>query len=418
MARHVHVVGAGLAGLAAALALSRRGHAVTVHEAAVQAGGRCRSHFDRTLGCRIDNGNHLLLSGNRAALAYLRETGAADSLVGPPDAAFRFRDLADGRSWTVRPNRGRLGWWILVPGRRVPETGPLDYLAALRLLTARPDATVMAVLGPGAMMERFWRPLTVAALNAEPEVASAGLLRSLLLETFGRGGQACRPLVARDGLGPSFVDPALATLARRGVAIGYGRRLRALSRDGRRVAALDFGDGGTIGLGPQDGVVLAVPAPAAADLLPDLTVPRGSSAIVNAHFRLAAPARLPGGASLIGLVNGTAQWLFVRDDVVSVTVSAADALAQRLQDDLLAALWRDVARTLGTPDAPQPVGRIVKERRATFLQTPSEVARRPGTATNWRNLALAGDWVDTGLPATIEGAIRSGNAAAELLGKR
>lgn len=411
-AGRVHVVGAGLAGLAAALSLSRAGRAVCVHEAAGQAGGRCRSYHDQALGCRIDNGSHLLLSANHAALDYLREVGAVDSLVGPDQPAFAFLDLAGGSSWAIRPNAGRLGWWILAPGRRVPGSRPLDYLKALRLLAAPPGATVMAVLGPGPLMERFWRPLVVAALNAQPEVAAAGLLLAVLRETFGRGGQGCRPLVARDGLGAAFVEPALATLARRGVEVGFGRRLRAIERQDGRVVALGFPDG-PVALGPADSVVLAVPAPVAAALLPGLVVPRGSSAIVNAHFRLDRPARLPGGGPLVGLIGGTVDWVFLRDRLASATVSAADALAEEPAEALLPRLWQDTAAALGWSGAPQPPGRIVKEKRATFLQVPSEVARRPPGRTAWRNLLLAGDWIDTGLPATIEGAIRSGRAAAE-----
>src|SRR5579862_1889006 len=100
MPRTVHIVGAGLAGLSAALKLSARGERVIVHEATAFAGGRCRSYHDATLGMSIDNGNHLLLSGNHAALGYLRDVGADDLLVGPKSAEFPFVDLANGRRWT------------------------------------------------------------------------------------------------------------------------------------------------------------------------------------------------------------------------------------------------------------------------------------------------------------------------------
>jgi hypothetical protein len=149
-------------------------------------------------------------------------------------------------------------------------------------------------------------------------------------------------------------------------------------------------------------------------LLPHITAPRESQAIVNGHFRLPTPARLPGNAVLLGLVGGTAEWLFVRDDLVSLTVSAADSLADETSEIIAARLWADTAAALGLPTQPQPPARIVKERRATFAQTPEQVARRPPAATHWSNLFLAGDWTATGLPATIESAIRSGHAAAEL----
>lgn len=413
-AGRVHVVGAGLAGLAAALALSRAGHAVTVHEAAGHAGGRCRSYRDPVLGRQLDNGNHLLLSGNTDALGYLAEIGAAGSLTGPEAAVFPFLDLRSGLQWALRPGRTAFPWWILDRERRVPGSRPLDYLRALRLARAGAGATVSEAVGAGPLMERLWRPLTVAALNAEPEEASATLLAAALRETLARGGRHCRPLVARDGLDDSFVRPAVATLANRGVRVEPGRRLRGLELAGDRTVGLRFGDG-DLALGPRDGVVLAVPADAAAALLPGLPVPEGSAAIVNAHYLVDPSAGLLGGLPFLGLLGGLAQWVFLRGAVASVTVSAADGILDETAEALLERLWPDVAAAMGQPGLPRPAGRIVKERRATFRQTPHAALRRPPARTAWRNLVLAGDWTATGLPATIEGAVRSGRAAAALL---
>ena len=226
----MHVVGAGLAGLAAAVALADTGRCVIIYEAAPHAGGRCRSYFDAELGYRIDNGNHLLLAGNQAALDYLGRIGACDSLEGPPEAVFPFVDAATGERWTVRPNSGALPWWVLSAKRRVPHTRARDYLAALALRRADPSATIAAVLDPRQeLFGRLWEPLAVAALNTGAEQGSATLFWRMLAETLGRGGAACRPLLPRVGLSESFVEPALARLRAKGAEIRFGARLRALT---------------------------------------------------------------------------------------------------------------------------------------------------------------------------------------------
>lgn len=406
----IHVVGAGLAGLAAAVALCKSGRQVTLYESGQHAGGRCRSYLDSELGVRIDNGNHLLLSGNTSALSYLRQIGALDTFDRPGEAAIPFVDLANGEHWTLRPNAGPLPWWVFCPSRRVPGSQPADYLAALRLRSAAADDTIADRLdAAGILFRRLWQPVAVAALNTGAESASARLFWRILHETLGRGAAACRPLVPREGLSESFVDPALATLRAGGAWLRFGLRLRHIRFDDGRLNRLDF-DAGMVEIGERAGVVLAVPAAVAARLVPDLVVPDEHEPIVNAHYRVDPPAGMP---ILTGLVGGTAEWVFRKPGVISVTVSAAGAIVDRLAEDLREALWRDVAAAFGLAAEPVPPARIVKERRATFRASPAQARRRPPTQTRWNNLKLAGDYVDTGLPATIEGAIRSGLAAAE-----
>ena len=229
----VHVIGAGMAGLACATRLAAAGHAVTVHEAAGQAGGRCRSYFDEGLGRVIDNGNHLLLSANDAALDYLADIGAADTLIGPDEAVFPFLDLRSGDRWTVRPNRGPIPWWIFSASRRIPGTGPADYLSALSILAADSDETVAdRIKTDGPLYEGFWRPLTVAALNATPDEGSAVLMRKVVLESFARGAGRCRPLVVGESLAASLVEPALARLRERGANLQFNDRLRSIELGG------------------------------------------------------------------------------------------------------------------------------------------------------------------------------------------
>ena len=412
MGRTLHVIGAGLAGLSAAVQLTQAGEAVVVHEAAGQAGGRCRSYHDPALEMEIDNGNHLLLSANHAALDFLRTIGAADRLDGPPHADFPFVDLQTGERWTLKIGDGRLPWWIFDKTRRVPGTRAKDYLAMARLLWPPRDAAIGDVIAcQGPLYDRLLGPLLLAALNSAPAEGSAALAAAVLRETVVVGGRACRPLVARDGLGPTFIAPTLDYLARRGASVGFGRRLRAIAFADGRVAALDFGDE-TLRLGTDDRVILAVPPVVAAALLPGLTAPSEFRAIVNAHFRLAPPAGMP---PVIGVVNGTVEWIFAFPDRLSVTISGADRLVDTPRESLAKVIWDEVATVarIGNRDAP-PRWQIVRERRATFAALPAEERKRPAATTEWSNLWLAGDWTATGLPATIEGAIRSGVRAAAL----
>ena len=415
MAPRVHIIGAGVAGLAAAIRLRHLGSAVTVYEAAPRAGGRCRSYHDPQLDCVIDNGNHLLMSGNTAAMAYLDEIGARDRVAGPADAAFPFVDAESKERWRVQPGAGVIPWWILDAKRRVPHTSPVDYLSALRLLSADDTRTVADCVGTdGPLYRNFWEPLTVGALNTAPTEAAAVLMRPVLMETFLKGAAACRPLVARANLADALIDPALAKLKAAGVDVRFGARLRALTL-GRGVTALDI-DGTTIEITGEDLVILAVPPWIAETLLPGLPVPPAGEPIVNVHFRLARPVTDEGDVKIVGVIGGLAQWVFARKhqgvDIASVTISAAAAVVEQPGEEISRLCWRDVALALELGETAEPPSRVVKERRATFAQTPQTLGLRPPTVTSWPNLLLAGDWTATGLPATIEGALRSGFKAA------
>jgi squalene-associated FAD-dependent desaturase len=409
----VHVIGAGLAGLAAALSLSGAGRQVVVHEAGPAAGGRCRSYFDRELDLRIDNGNHLMLSGNTAAVGYIVEIGAAAEVRMPERPAFPFMDLTTGQRWTVRPNMGRVPWWVFVPARRVPRTRMSDYLGMAAIARVTDDRVVADSMRRGRLFWRLVEPLAVAALNTPSHEGLARLLGAVMRETLMCGGEACLPMLPRQGLSEALIDPAVATLRARGADIRFNSRIGGLTMDGGRITALRKADA-AVPLDADDAVVLAVPPWVARGLVPGLVVPEAFQAILNIHFRVEA-----GGneAGFIGLIGGAAEWLFLKPGHVSVTISAANAKVDEPAETIAALVWPNVAAALGL-DGEMPPYRVVKERRATFAATAQQEVRRPSTRTRAAaNLVLAGDWTATGLPATIEGAIRSGRAAgAALLG--
>lgn len=411
MQKIVHIIGAGISGLAAAVRLASANYSVHLHEATQTAGGRCRSYFDAATNLTIDNGNHLLLSGNRAAVAYARAIGTEAGLVGPKRAQFPFVDLSTGQRWQLDLGDSRLPLWVFDEARRVPDTGLLDYLALLPLIWAGNSKLVgNAIPCEGTLYQRLVQPLLLAALNVDPPEGSAGLAGAVVRETLLAGGQACRPLIARDGLSAVLVEPAIKLLRDRGASIKFGHELRELGMSGKSVGELKFG-GDTVAIAPDEAVVMAVPPRPAAALLPGLKTPTKFRAIVNAHFRFDPPKDMP---PITGVVGGTVEWLFAFPQRLSVTVSNADRLVELPREELAQTIWRDVCKAAGV-QGELPPWQIVRERRATFEATPEQDALRPGATTGLKNLFLAGDWTDTGLPATIEGSVRSGNRAADLV---
>jgi squalene-associated FAD-dependent desaturase len=405
-----YVIGGGVAGLAAATALAQRGAQVELFEAGPQAGGRCRSYFDPAIGGIIDNGNHLVLSGNRAVYAYLQRIGAPGALTGPDKAEFDFVDLANGLRWRLKLDEGPIPAWVFSKARRVPGTRVKDYAAYAPLLWAKKNAVIGTVVKDrGLLWRRLMVPFLLAALNTEPENASAALAGAVMRESLVLGGRACRPRIAEPNLAAAFVTPALAYLESKGAKVHLGQRLRRFTIAGTGVRALEFADA-TIPTGMKDAIVLAVNAPVAQDLVPGLTAPNEFRAIVNAHFRIVPPLGAP---PILGVIGGTAEWIFSFPDRVSVTISGADAIVDEERESLATRIWADVAKALQI-DEPLPEWQIVKEKRATFAATPAQDALRPGPRTATRNLILAGDWTATGLPATLEGAINSGEIAARL----
>jgi squalene-associated FAD-dependent desaturase len=411
MQKTVHIIGAGISGLSAAVRLASANFKVHVHEATQQAGGRCRSYFDAATNLTIDNGNHLLLSGNRHAIAYARSIGTEAGLVGPKRAQFPFVDLTTGQRWQIDLGESRLPLWIFDEARRVPDTGLLDYLALMPLIWAAQSKLVGdAIPCRGTLYQRLVQPLLLAALNVDPPEGSAGLAGAVVRETLLAGGQACRPLIAREGLSAVLVEPAIKLLRDKGASIQFGHELREFGISAGGVSELRFGED-TVAIAPADAVVMAVPPRPAASLLPGLKTPSKFRAIVNAHFRFDPPGDMP---PILGVVGGLVEWLFAFPQRLSITISNADRLLEMPREELAHAIWRDICKAGGV-QGELPPWQIVRERRATFEATPEQNALRPGASTALKNLFLAGDWTDTGLPATIEGSVRSGNRAADLV---
>ena len=448
------VVGGGLAGLAAALRLSTRTDiSLTLLEAAPSFGGRVRSFTDRASGEEIDNGQHVLMGACRAAMEYLADCGQGEALLRLRGMALPFV-LPDGMRGILRA--GRLPHPLsMVQAFLRYRLLPLD--ARLRILRVAARLRSLAPGVPGDLdrhlvvdwlrdlgqregeIERFWRPVVLATMNSDLAQASAGLFAALLREIFLTRPDAADMLLPREGLSRIFVEPAVEVLRSRGALVRSGCGVDAvrLRRDshGDAVTGVSTGDEQY----DADHVILAVPPwavgrlqieredaaagvstrqPFAHEVLPTLDLAAFvPSEILSIHVWLRRDA---GRALMTGLLESTLQWVFYKGETAdglfhySCTVSSARGDETANVAELRALLQRELS-LLGTPFADDDIVRVlpIREKRATFVPAPGLDSLRPACETPVRGLCLAGDWTATGLPATIEGAVRSGFTAAD-----
>ena len=430
----VVVVGAGWAGLAAAVNLTRRGARVLVVEARTRLGGRATAFADRETGELVDNGQHILLGCYTESMAMLQEIGAADAVRIQPQLAVTMIDR--------RGQRTRLSCPALPPPLHlvagVLEWDALswaDRMSVLRMATplriarrALKHGSTLQAASPGETVENWlirngqtpricemlWTPLALAALNQSPSQAAAPPFARVLAEMFGGDARAAAIALPTRPLDRAYAEPAREYIEARGGAVRTGAEARVRVVDDAVAAVFAADD-----VWPVDQIIAAVPWFA----LPDLfeRVPASLADTIDRASRMASSPivtvnlwfdRTVIDEPFIGLPGRTMQWAFDKGPYVSLVSSGADQVLRRTNPELIALAVSELNEALpDTRDARLVRAAVIREPRATFSLAVGQPSR-PKTETPVRGLYLAGDWIDTGLPATIESAVRSGNRAA------
>lgn len=438
------VVGGGFAGLAAAVRLVSAGREVLVVEAAKHGGGRSRSFHDKLTGREIDNGQHLMMGCYREALSFLRVIGVpADELEVQPNLALTMLKPGGGKvelACPPLPAPLHLAAGLL----RMRGVGLLHRAAALRaglLLPgeiARPDDNEtcdawLRRLGQTPMIRAaFWEPLIWAVLNDDPLVASAAMLVAVLERAFMSTREASSLVLPRRPLSSIYVQRAVDYIEARGGEVRFASPARKLELDADgRVLGVTLKSGETLAAAQ---VISAVPPHALLELLPESArehvvfrdVARlEASPIVNLWVTLERPLL---DQAFVGLIASPLHWLWDRDRIevggshprpqdslLSVTISGARGFVDDQPEALRELFLGEIARFFPGARPQIRAFRVVKEKRATISHAAGTHRRRPETQSPIPGLLLAGDWVRTGLPATIESAVQSGHDAALLV---
>jgi len=430
------VIGAGFAGLSAAVRMAAGGARVLVLEAKSRLGGRATAFVDRDSGEVVDNGQHVLLGCYVETFEFLRTIGAEGRVRVQPQLAVTMIDLRGRRSRLVCPAlpsplhlvAAVLEWDALSWRDRASI---LSMSAALRLArrAIRPGSTLQ-VASPGETVENWlirngqttriremlWNPLALAALNQPPDQAAAPPFARVVGEMFGGDARAAAIGLPTTPLHEMYADPAREYLVAHGGEVRTGAQAK-IRVDTDRVVSVEAGGD----VWSTDRVISAVPwfaLPEVFDAVPAAladTVARtarmAASPIVTVNLWL---DRRVIDEPFIGLPGRAMQWVFAKNGShLSLVSSGAESIFRQTNEELIAMAYDELASALpAVRDTRLARATVVREPRATFSLAPGQ-PQRPTTQTAVRGLYLAGDWIDTGLPATIESAVRSGHRAAD-----
>ena len=421
MNKSIHIIGAGLAGLSCAInLLKKKDRKIILYEASSLFGGRCRSYNEKDFNCLLDNGNHLIIKAYKNTFNYLKRIDAHKELLSNSKTFYPFIDIKKKEVWNVKPYSFILPWWVFLKSCRPANISFLDFIKSLKLFFAKKNETVSDLLKKDSLIyKRFWKPFTIAVLNTHPNEASARLLRKVIIKTLFFSNNPLKPFIAKKSLSDSFIKPAVKKILNQAGKINCNTRLKKIIFKNDFAEKMVFNKN-TIKIGKNELIVLAVTPNIASKILPNLKTPKKTNCILNIHFKLNQKhkkIKLPDGSFFVGVVGGVVDWIFKKKNILSITISAANYLNNFNNHKISEIVWRDVKKTFNLDKTIKPKYKIIREKMATFVQNPEEIFRKPKMQTKYKNIFLAGDWIDTGLPATIEGAITSGYNAASYINK-
>ena len=406
---NTHIIGAGLSGLSASIHSLNKNKVVNLYESSNVAGGRCRSFYEKKLNIEIDNGNHLVFSANTNFYELCKIVNSIDKIKTlPPELAFY--DLINNAHWNLDFKEIKMLNLLLGRISLIPKTKLSDYFSLLKFLFVGPKKTVLEIVGNSKIFKTFWEPLTLGIMNTASDLASAKILSNVLKKTIFKGPEFCNIYQPTNNWNETIIQPSLKYLEKKGCNINFKKRLRNIETNNEYASKLFF-DNEEINIEKDDLVILAIPPTNLSKFFPNLKLPKEYNCILNVHFKISDDIKKKFNKSIIGFINTKSHWIFIKNNYISVTVSNANHFNDYNSESIAKIIWDEIC-CYTNEILPISEFQVVKEKKATIIQSPDNFKLISQLNFLPRNLRISGDWTQSDLPCTIEGSILSGKKAA------
>lgn len=416
------IIGGGISGLTAASYLSSKQVKVTLLESSPKLGGRTYSFFDENTQTTLDNGQHILMGCYNETLALFNLVQARDNFLYQQNLRIEF--LKEGSTnVSLDASKYIYPYNLLAALLRLRVFGKPDKFLLLKFLSVLPfvskkrlekqtvEEWLIASDQTENLIKNFWEIICIGALNANLNKASALMFYEVITQIFFRGNFASTIILPKYGLSESLIDPARNFIVQNGGEIILSSKVEELILKRNKVSSVVTREKG---LSDFDFVISAIPVYALEKIidLKYLSIQNQfeQSTILNIHLWI---DKLDLKEKFYGFLDSPLHWIFVKDNHFNVVISDANYLANWEQDELLKMVINELNRFFPIDKNDVKTFKVIKEKRATFIPDNKTEKLRPKAETSIENLLLAGDWTDTGLPATIEAAVKSGRIAAE-----
>ena len=391
--------------MSAAIHALKKNYAVNIFESSSIAGGRCRSFYEKKLGFEIDNGNHLVFSANKNFHKLCENIGSLKTLKTLPPS-LDFFDLKKKLYWNLDLEKITLPQLMFNKKEIIPDANFYDYLSILKFIYVRSKTTVHDLVGESKIFPTFWDPFTLAVMNTSSKMASAKVLSNVLKKTILKGEEYCKIYQPKKNWNDSIIEPCIEFIKNSGYKINFKTKLKKINISDNNVSELVFNNK-KIKIKKDGLIILAIPPSNFSKIVPGPQVPSNYNSIINIHYKLPEKLKRKFKKPIVGFINSSSHWIFLKNKYISVTISNANLLNTVDSFEIANIVWKEICSYMKII-VPLTNYQVIKEKRATFIQSPSnfELVRKLKNLP--KNLRVAGDWTQSNFPCTIEGSVFSG----------